>query len=419
MWTPLGADPVSEPAAPREPRDGVPPLICDAKSLAAFASAVAQGSGPLALDAERASGYRYSQRAYLVQARREGAGTALIDPIAVDDLACLQEASAGVEWILHAATQDLPCLAEVGLRPARLFDTELAGRLLGRERVSLAALAESELGEHLQKGHGSADWSLRPLTTEQLRYAALDVEWLIELRNHLAASLDEAGKRDWAEQEFTALLDFTPRDRGEDPWRRTSGIHRLRKPRSLAVVRSLWLARDDVARRVDVAPGRVLPDASIVAAASAMPDSLDALLAIKEFTGRGQVRRARTWWSAIEQARALPDSDLPLTSPPVSGPPPPRSWADRDPGAWKRLQEARAGLAAASEQYQVPVENLLSPDLVRRICWEPPTGEPGAAVRRALAEGGARPWQMDLGVPILAAALAQASTADSDTAAGP
>lgn len=404
---PAGVDPVPDPGSPREPREGVPPLICDSRQLTAYADAVAAGSGPLALDAERASGYRYSQRAYLVQVRRDGAGTALIDPIAVDDLTCLQQASEGVEWILHAATQDLPCLAEVGLRPTRLFDTELAGRLLGRDRVSLAALVDSELGEHLEKGHGAADWSARPLTTEQLRYAALDVEWLIELRDCLAVALSEAGKDGWAEQEFAALLDFTPRERGDDPWRRTSGMHRLRKPRALAVVRSLWLARDDLAQRIDVAPGRVLPDAAIVAAATAMPESLDALLAIKEFSGRGQARRARTWWAAIQQARTLPDAELPPATAPLIGPPPPRAWADRDPLAWARLQAARAGLADASEQHQVPVENLLSPELVRRICWDPPAGEPAASIRQTLAEAGARAWQLDLTVPILVAALAE------------
>lgn len=413
------AEPQSEPGPARDPREGVPPLISDARELAAYARAVSAGTGPVALDAERASGYRYSQRAYLVQVRRSGAGTALIDPVAVDDLSALQEACEGVEWILHAATQDLPCLAELGLRPSSLFDTELAGRLLGRERVSLAALVGSELGEHLEKGHGAADWSVRPLTSQQLRYAALDVEWLIELRARLAAALADAGKADWAEQEFAALLDFAPRDRGEDPWRRTSGLHRLRKPRALAVVRSLWLARDRVAARIDVAPGRVLPDAGIIAAATVMPDSINALLAITEFAGRGQSRRADTWWAAIQQARELPEGQLPPVSAPPTGPPPPRSWADRDPDAWARLQAARTGLATASQEHQVPVENLLSPDLVRRVCWEPPAGKSAEGLRRFLADAGARPWQLDLTVPILVAALAASGGASAATVDSP
>ncbi len=387
---------------PRDPRDGVPEVITDSQALLQYADRLASGSGPLAVDAERASGYRYSQRAYLVQLRRVGAGTALIDPIAVPDLSPIQEATQGVEWILHAATQDLSCLAEVGLRPSSLFDTELAGRLLGRDRVSLAALAASELGETLEKGHGATDWSVRPLTASQLRYAALDVELLVELRDVLDGELIAAGKREYAEQEFTALLAFTPRDRGEDAWRRTSGIHRLRKPRTLAVVRELWWARDAIARDRDIAVGRVLPDASIVAAAQAAPASMDALIALPAFNGRGARRHLRAWWDAIQRAEALPADALPPATVPASGPPQPRSWAERDPAAHARLEAARAALGEIADRLGMPVENLLSPDPVRRLCWEPPADD---EVRSALAALGARPWQVDLTADALVTAL--------------
>lgn len=401
-YVPGDSAPVAEAAGPRE---GVPAVIVDRRSLQAYAESIAQGTGPMAVDAERASGYRYSQRAYLIQVRRAGAGTALIDPTRLDDLDPLQQAGSEAEWVLHAATQDLPCLAEVGLRPTRLFDTELAGRLLGRERVSLAALVDSELGQHLVKGHGAADWSARPLSPELLHYAALDVEWLIELRDVLHGHLETAGKLSWAQEEFAALVHFVPRERREEPWRRTSGLHRIRKPRALAVVRSLWQARDDLARRIDIAPGRVLPDASIIAAAEAMPASAEALGALKPFMGRGQQRRLATWWSAIGRAMALADADLPAASPPAFGPPPPRAWADKDPAAWSRLQSARDALAAVSEQLSIPVENLISPETVRLACWEPPGGGSPDALHDALLQAGARPWQIAIAVPILAAAI--------------
>jgi ribonuclease D len=387
---------------PREPHDGVPPVIARAADLAAYAALVKAGQGPLAIDAERASGFTYSQRAYLIQVRRAGAGTALIDPIAVPDLGPLQEASAGVEWILHAATQDLPCLAEVGLRPHALFDTELAGRLLGRERVSLAALAESELGEHLEKGHGATDWSKRPLSPAQLRYAALDVELLIDLRNALDEALVESGKRGYAAEEFAALLSFEARPRSPEDWRRTSGVHRIRKPAGLAIVRSLWQARDDIARARDIAPGRLLPDSAIVAVATAPPESEQDLLAVPGFTGRGAGRYRREWWRAITAARALSGDQLPAPHPPASGPPQPRSWADRDPAAFARLEAARAGLAALAEREGMPVENLCSPDTIRRVCWAPP---PADQVDEMLADLGARPWQRALVGPILRDAL--------------
>ena len=399
-------DPSDEPLPPPyEPRDGVPDVITDPEALAAYAARLAGGSGPLALDAERASGYRYSQRAYLVQVRREGAGTALIDPIAVPDLSVVQEATSDVEWILHAATQDLACLAEVGLHPSALFDTELAGRLLGRERVSLAALVQSELGQVLEKGHGATDWSVRPLTAAQLRYAALDVELLAELRDSMAASLAEAGKTEIARQEFTSLLTFAPRERGDDEWRRTSGIHRIRKPRQLAIVRELWNTRDAIARQRDIAVGRVLPDAAIVAAATASPASLADLGQLKEFTGRGTQRYLGRWWGAISAAQALPAADLPASATPPTGPPPPRAWAERDPEAHARLSAARAGLADVAEDIGMPVENVISPDLVRRLCWAPPASHDPAAVGAFLTDLGARPWQVAATLDCLCAAL--------------
>ena len=157
-----------------EPRDGLPPVIETDAALAEATGRLAHGHGPVAVDAERASGYRYGQRAYLVQLRRVGAGTVLIDPIACPELSGVDAALQDAEAILHAASQDLPCLAEVGFRPRQLFDTELAGRLLGYPRVALGTLVEEVLGFHLEKGHSAADWSVRPLREELLRYAALD-----------------------------------------------------------------------------------------------------------------------------------------------------------------------------------------------------------------------------------------------------
>lgn len=378
------------------PRDGLPPVIEQSTQLVAYAEALAGGTGPVAVDAERASGYRYGQRAYLVQLRRRGSGTGLIDPVALPDESVIEEVIADEEWVFHAANQDLPCLAEIGLVPRRIFDTELAARLAGLPRVGLAAVVESLLGYSLQKGHSAADWSRRPLPEDWLVYAALDVEVLVDLRDALAELLTGQGKAGWARQEFDAILAAGPPAPKADPWRRTSGVHGLRSRRQLAMLRSLWEARDDVARRRDIAPGRVLPDAAMVSAVQADPKSEADLLELPVFRGRANRKMVGTWFSALARGRALPDSELPVHNRPGDGPPPVNRWADRDPAAATRLQKARAGLAALSEQHAIPVENLLSPDLVRRLMWSPPEPRELESIAGALRAGGAREWQVGL-----------------------
>ncbi|HYH29382.1 MAG TPA: HRDC domain-containing protein [Pseudonocardia sp.] len=390
------------------PGDGLPPVVADVAALARTADAVAAGSGPIAVDAERASGFRYSQRAYLVQLRRAGAGTSLIDPIPLgSDLSALAPALTGPEWVLHAANQDLACLAEVGLTPSRLFDTELAGRLAGLPRVGLGPMVEQLLGLSLEKGHGAADWSRRPLPEAWLVYAALDVEVLVELRNVLAGLLAEQGKLEWAAQEFEAVRTAPPPPPRAEPWRRLSGVHKLRKPKLLAAARALWEARDRLAAERDIAPGRVLPDAAIVAAAAALPETAQALAAMPTFRGRAQRRLTSYWFAALAEAAALDPAAYPRAAPPGDGPPPVSRWADRDPDAAARLAAARAAVAEVGTHRNVPVENLLQPDLLRRLCWSPP--EDGD-VRAAMRAGGAREWQIDLLTPHLEPALSARAT---------
>jgi ribonuclease D len=397
---------VPQPQLLTEPREGTPEPVTRPAELARVAARFAAGTGPVAVDAERASGYRYTHRAYLVQLRRKAAGTTLIDPLPFDDLGTLADAIIEAEWVLHAASQDLACLAEIGLRPRYLFDTELAARLLGYERVGLAALTEQLLGYTLEKHHSAADWSTRPLPASWLTYAALDVELLVELRDLLAVQLVEQGKAEWAAQEFAALVATgaaPPRPR-PDPWRRTSGIHRIRGPRALARVRALWYARDEIASRRDTAPGRVLPDAAIVAAADADPKDERSLLLLPGYGGRSVRRLARTWLNALDEVRELPAEALPST-PITDGPPPPHRWAERDPVAAARLARCREVVNGLAAQHRVPPENLLSPDTVRRLAWEPPDPLDESVVRAALAANHARQWQIDLTAALLTAAL--------------
>lgn len=388
-------------------------MVTDDAGLRAAAESLAAGHGPVGVDAERASGFRYGSEAYLVQAYRENSGTFLFDPTGISSFAPLAQALDGLEWILHAASQDIPCLDELGLHPPLLFDTELAARLLGFERVGLGALVESQLGISLQKAHSAADWSTRPLPESWLEYAALDVALLPDLRESIAHELDAQHKREFADEEFEAVRQRAPKPPVEDPWRKVSGGHRLRSPRELAIVRELWLARDELARERDTAPGRLLPDSSIVAAAGAMPRSRGDLARLKTFAGRASRTELDRWWEAALRGKTTDQLPKPRPRDPDAMPHH-RGWAQRHPDAAARLSIAREALTAEAEERSIPLENLLTPELLRRVSWAPPKPAKGTSSASAeqisdrLEELGARHWQAVITAPIIAVAFVEA-----------
>lgn len=398
------------------PKDGLPPVTDCPAALRRAARALGRGTGPVAVDAERASGFRYGQDAYLVQLRRTNTGTVLVDPVGAGSLKALALALDGPEWILHAADQDLPCLEALGLRPRSLFDTELAARILGRTHVGLAAVIEETLGLRLAKDHAAADWSTRPLPESWLVYAALDVELLIPLRAALAAELEDAGKDQWAAQEFEYVRTRGPRPVKTDPWRRTPRAGRVvQSQRSLAILRELWTAREDLARELDCTPSKVLPHQAMVAAAVARPTSRRKLTSLREFSSRQARQHHELWWQAVERALALPEEALPPMHAPL-GPgelPQPRSWHRNHEEAASALETVRAAVRTRAEELRLPQEILLAPDAQRHLAWE--LGEEQARCGRArtstdaiaarLVELEARPWQIEQVAPALAAAL--------------
>ncbi|MEV4735039.1 MULTISPECIES: ribonuclease D [unclassified Microbacterium] len=389
-------------------------VISDVSEFQAACAALAAGTGPVAVDVERASGFRYSQRAYLVQVFRRDAGVFLFDPPAIGDFSALQAAIGDVLWVFHAASQDLPSLRELDLLPAALFDTELAARLLGHERVGLAAVVESTLGITLKKEHSAADWSTRPLPAAWLEYAALDVLHLIDVQEALEAQLEEQGKTEFAEEEFAATLTRLPKPPREDPWRRLSGLHQVRGARNLAVARSLWQAREAYAQEQDVSPGRLVPDRSLVAAVLANPQSKQALAGTKDFQGRASRTQLDRWWQAMVDGRAI--EELPRERVPSDALPPPRAWADRNPEADRRLKAARPVVEATAEELGMPTENLLTPDFLRRIAWDVPGTTP-EAIGEALATLGARPWQIAQTAQKIATAFVEAAQTPDEASA--
>lgn len=383
-----------EPIPLLVPRTGVPEVIETPEGVRALADRLAAGEGPVALDAERASGFRYFARAQLVQIHRRGSGLALIDPIAAGDLSILGEALAGTEWVVHAAIADLSCLAEVGMRPDALFDTELGGRIAGFDRVSLGAMSENLLGLRLAKGHSAADWSVRPLPRDFLVYAALDVDILLDLRDEVEQQLEQQGKLQWAREEFEAVRQAPPPAARKDPWRRTSGLQQVRSRRGIAIVRALWEARDAFARERDLAPGRVLPDRAISAAGAALPDTLQKLLEVDGFTRRNVLPHRRRWFAAVESAWQIPERRLPPKTPPVDPDAGPSRSMGKDNDVADRYALAREVVLKASEQLRIPPENLIPPAAVRSLAWTPPQPIEVATVADQLRQYGARDWQV-------------------------
>ena len=402
------------------PANGTPPVLTTEYELESAIATLATGSGPFAIDAERASGYKYSSRAYLIQIKRTDGGLHLSDPIPFASRApenihplfhLLNKLLNSDEVILHASTQDLPCLREIGLVPSKLFDTELGGRIAGLPRVGLGALVESLLGVSLAKEHSSVDWSIRPLPLDWLNYAALDVELLIELREKIAEILRAQGKLEWAAEEFEAILNAPAPEPRKDPWRRASGIHKIRQSDQLAIIKSIWHERDTLARHLDIAPGKLLSDAAIMELSIRRPENRKEMEKVLRPLGA----RARwfdhtaNWVDAIASGRAMPESQWPPIRVDGDSMPPVKIWREKFPNKFAPLSHARASIEKEAKALSIPPENLISPELIRRICWAPPEGTTQNldvdGVRQALVERGARQWQASIVAPLLAHAL--------------
>lgn len=403
------AEPVVELPLLERPRVKEIVFVDTCEKLARAVETLRRCSGPFGLDAERASGFKYSQRAYLIQIHRKNSPIYLIDPIAITQeggLESFEELAAVLsedEWILHAASQDIPCLRELGITPKSLFDTELGSRIAGLARVGLGAVTEHFLKMKLAKEHSAVDWSIRPLHDDWLNYAALDVDVLLELRAGVSALLDQQGKASWAAEEFANIAAMQPREPKADRWRGMTGMHEIKEPRSLAIARELWLARETLAEKLDVSPGRLIPDSSIVGLAAKPVKSKPELAASKTFSGRASRTYLDLWWQALNEGantRDLPPARLPQT-----GIPNHRTWATRFPEADQRLKNVKPVMAEISEKLQIPLENILTPDYLRQLCFEPPQEITEDSVADFLTRLGARQWQVEQVSGLLAKAL--------------
>lgn len=389
---------VTKPRLVNKTSEPIPPVIDTSAALQDACMQISLGHGPVALDSERAGSFRYFQGAYLVQLRRAGAGTFLFDPQGFEDLASLNEAIGKAEWILHDATQDMPCLAEIGMRPSLLFDTELAAKLLNFERFGLAAVTEQVLGITLAKEYSAVDWSTRPLPQDWLNYAALDVEFLVELREKLWLLLGEQNKDDWAEQEFEHLLYFEPPAPKPDPWRHVPGSGRVHSPRNLAALRELWEAREDIAATENLAPTKVLSNPALIALAVCLPKGRRFMNSIEEYRhDRVGRERADVWYAALSRAYKLAAHDLPPRRAPRRRGmvPDSRNFTHNHPQEAERWHRLRDVVISRAADLDVHVEVMLEPCTVRRLAWVLPDNAAESQVLEVLHASEARPWQIE------------------------
>lgn len=412
------------PVLVKEPAGGVPEVIETVADFTAAIDLLSSGTGPIAADAERASGYRYGHEDWLIQVKRAGAGIFLFDPITLGergaDLADLTTGMPDEEWILHDASQDLPGFADVGITPVSLFDTEHTARLLNLPHVGLAAVTEYFLGKSLAKEHSAADWSYRPLPRDWRNYAALDVELLIGLREKMSAALKKSGKDEWARQDFAAILRYglTPKAAVEEPWRHMSKITTLKADRrGLAIVRELWTVRDTYARELDIAPSLLLSDATIIEVAQRKPHNTSSMRSIRGLNQRVRIMTGTeqdkmfaryaplqrkvprsVWRQAIIRALEMDTEDLPAPTARklqegTSAPRSMRYWREHQPDRYARLQASRKRIEDIAHLVNVPTELVLKPSILRALCWQ----EVGAEqLMQFLEASGARPWQREL-----------------------
>ena len=379
-------------------------LIDNQESLINCCNNLEKDEQPYAIDAERASGFKYSQRAYLLQISSATSDIYLIDPTSIKDLTPLRQLLNNKSWILHAATQDLPCLFELELKPGEIFDTELAARLLSLPHVGLGGLLEDELQITLDKEHSAADWSKRPLPQDWLVYAALDVEFLHQLRKSLKQKLIDNNKLNLAQQEFKALCSWQSPGLRNDPWRKTSGMHEVRGGQDSAIVRQIWLKRDEIAQQRDIAAGRVLNDAGIVEIAAKKPKTVQELKDLASIKYRPAKNDAEIWFEQLQIALQLGPDQWPVKQKGAESYPAPKSWLEKRPEAYHRLQFVKAQLHKLSEELLIPVEHLCSPDLVKKWCWDKPTDQL-ETINEWLISQGARDWQAQNLAPVLLSSL--------------
>jgi ribonuclease D len=343
----------------------------------------------LAADVEADSLYHYHEKVCLLQVTARGRNF-LVDPLSRVDLGPLVTAMAARTVIFHGADYDLRMLrSSFGFRPqAGVIDTMIAARLLGLEAIGLGSLIEKFAGVHIAKGGQKSDWSRRPLTAAQLKYAVDDTRYLEPLADLLSADLDRQGRRPWFEQSCAAAIEAAEVTRTVDPDRewRLKGVRDLGAGQA-AYVREIWHWREREASRVDRPPFKILANDAILALAIWAQANPHAPLANgprlpRDFHGA----RMASLEDAIRRAAALNPEEWPLPRLRPVGPP-------LRPG--RGLDRLRDEVARLAVRHAVDPSVIAPRSSLEEISRTRPTDAAG------ICRAGLMMWQAELLLPIL------------------
>ena len=327
-----------------------------------------RGARRLAIDTEADSLYHYFEKVCLLQLSTYSE-TFIIDPLTVTvvgDLAPLI-ADPSIEKVFHAAGYDVFCLRrDFNFTFANIFDTHLAGSLLGYEFLGLGTMMETILGIHHSKDCQRDDWSRRPLLAEQLEYAAMDTHHLLSLRDALERELQLKGRLEWALEEFAAAAAMERSEKEFDPegFRRIKGFHTL-DVRQRLVLRALYLFRDDAARKLDAPPFKVMNNSVLADLARRPPLSTQELYKRQGVSFRVARKFGAEIINLIAAASVGDPAILSLPTRPVTKPP---NHVARN--LLDLLKKWRQGKA---EELKLPVGVIFPANLLESLAAAPPT----------------------------------------------
>jgi ribonuclease D len=316
----------------------------------------------IGIDTEADSLHHYTEKVCLIQMTAFGGASCLIDPLALGDLSALAPilADASVLKVVHGGDNDVRLMRrDFGFTFQTMFDTSIAARLLGDTELGLQALVRNLLGVELSKGSQKDDWSKRPLTPKQEAYALADVEHLMALAANLTDRLADAGRTNWARDEFEALALLPPAEKrhGPDEFRRIKGSAKLSR-RQQAVLRELYLWREERAADADRPPFKIVGPEILLALAEQASPTIDDVERVLSSYPR-QARQSELVFAAITRGLDLPDNELPHRES-VAQPPLPAS-------ARRHMEALRAWRSAQATRSRLDPSIVMSQRLLERL----------------------------------------------------